>query len=136
MGLADNGRGILFTKSSAIHGYGLFTGWDLPAGTILCRRLGLRTELSLRDKRAILGVDSYDPANPDDLIFKSINHSCQPNTLLTDTGCLINIWPLSAGIEITVDYGLLLAGSPWSMPCLCGQTGCRQIIKANIQNTN
>jgi SET domain-containing protein len=133
LGLPDKGKDILLTQSSRIHGYGLFTAANLPAGTILCRRLGLRAALSLRDKRAILGIDGLDSASPEDNIFKNINHSCEPNALLTDTGCLINKWPLAAGAEITIDYDLLLAGSPWSAACFCGQPRCRHIIKATVK---
>lgn len=130
LALADNGSEILVTQSSLIHGFGLFTDRDLPAGTILCRRLGLRTLLSIRDKRAMIGIDGYDPASPDDIIFKNINHSCHPNAVLTDTGCLMNIWPLAGGCEITIDYGLMLEGSPWQAICHCGQRGCRHMIEA------
>ncbi|WCT14925.1 SET domain-containing protein-lysine N-methyltransferase [Mucilaginibacter jinjuensis] len=131
LALADNGRGVLFTKASPIHGYGLFTNDDLPANTILCRRLGLRSVLSFRDKRAIIGIDGLDPAIPEDVIFKKINHSCHPNAFLNDTGCLINIEKLKNEEEITIDYCNLLYDTPWQAACLCGQPNCRGIIKSN-----
>ena len=131
MALAENGRGILFTKASPIHGYGLFTNEDLPAETILCRRLGLRSGLSLRDKRAIIGIDGLDPAIQEDVIFKKINHSCRPNAFLSDTGCLINIEKLTNEEEITIDYRPLLNDTLWQTPCLCGRPNCNGIIKSN-----
>ncbi|MEO3407366.1 hypothetical protein MTO98_15305 [Mucilaginibacter sp. SMC90] len=128
MALPNNGMGILIFQASSIHGLGLFTNDDLPASTILCRRLGLRTALSLRDKRAIIGIDGIDPAVPEDFIFKKINHSCQPNATITDTGCLVNIERVFGDTEITVDYGQLLTGSSWSAACLCRSPNCRHII--------
>lgn len=71
MALADNGRDVLYTGESSIHGRGLFVNEPVPADTILCRRLGLRAPLSLRDKRAIIGIDGLDPATADDVIFKT-----------------------------------------------------------------
>jgi hypothetical protein len=130
LALADNGKGILFTQLSSIHGIGLFTARDLPEATILCRRLGVRARLSARDKRAIIGIDGFDPASPDDVIFKNINHSCHPNAEFTDTGCLVNLEAIPGETEITIDYNLLLAGSSWTAACLCGQPDCRHIIKA------
>ena len=125
MALIENGRGILFTQPSGIHGSGLFTSRDLPANTIICRRLGLRSVLSLRDKRAILGIDGLDPATPEDFLFKFINHSCHPNTYLSDTGCLVSLEAISDQNEITIDYVVLLSGSPWKAVCHCGLMVCR-----------
>jgi hypothetical protein len=130
MALAENGGGQLLRQLSPIHGHGLFTIEDLSVNTILCRRLGLKTTLSLRDKRAIIGIDGLDAACMEDAIFKNINHSCQPNAFLTDTGCLINFKKLSAGTEITVDYAALLTGSDWQMSCRCGQSNCLQKLKS------
>ena len=131
MALADNGRGVLYTRASLIHGRGLFTNEPVPSDTILCRRLGLRSPLSLRDKRAIIGIDGLDVATPDDIIFKTLNHSCNPNAFLSDTGCLVSVETLPADAEITVDYSSLLNGSDWETKCLCGLPTCRGVIKAD-----
>jgi hypothetical protein len=128
LALADNGKGVLYTQASPIHGKGLFTNEPLPMLTILCRRLGLRSELSLRDKRAIIGIDGLDPAEPVDLVFKSLNHSCRPNAFLTDTGCLVNFEIIPAATEVTVDYNQLLVGSNWTSVCTCGANDCRHFI--------
>ena len=130
LALSDNGSSVLFTRASPIHGHGLFTNEQIPSGTILCRRLGLRTALSLRDKRAILGIDGLAPATSTDHIFKNINHSCHPNAWLNDTGCLISTEVLLYETEITVDYNVLLAGSNWQTSCNCGSENCRGIIQA------
>ena len=100
--LAENGRGILLRQLSLIHGYGLFTTGDLPVETVLCRRLELRSELSARDKRAIIGSDGP-----------------------------ISLENIDDDVEITVDYCSLLSISSWQTPCLCGFTNCRRIIKSN-----
>lgn len=130
LALADNGKQVLFTQASPIHGCGLFTNEKVPVNTILCRRLGLREALSLRDKRAIIGIDGLDPATPEDIIFKRINHSCHPNACLTDTGCLVSTECLADQAEITVDYTTLLQGSSWTTTCLCGLPNCRRLIAA------
>ncbi|RFZ94821.1 hypothetical protein D0C36_04610 [Mucilaginibacter conchicola] len=130
MALVDNGKRNLYTGLSLIHGRGLFTNVTVLAHTILCRRLGLRDVLSLRDKRAIIGVDGVDPATPEDSIFKHINHCCQPNAQLTDTGCLVNVNILTEDAEITIDYAIILPGSNWDGICTCGMPSCRKIIKA------
>lgn len=131
LALSDNGRGVLFTQASPIHGRGLFTNEKVPRHTILCRRLGLRAALSLRDKRAIIGIDGLDPATPDDIIFKTVNHSCHPNSFLTDTGCLVSIEILADQAEVTIDYAILLQGSSWQTICSCGLPNCRGLIVAN-----
>jgi hypothetical protein len=132
LALAHNGKGVLFTQASTIHGRGLFSNELIPPHTILCRRLGLRTGLSLRDKRAIIGIDGLDPATPEDIIFRNINHSCCPNAFLSDTGCLINIENISGGTEVTIDYNLLLNGSDWTSVCTCGSIYCRHSIQSAI----
>jgi len=132
LALADNGKGVLLTKDSPIHGRGLFTNEPIPLHTILCRRLGLRASLSLRDKRAIIGIDGLDQATPEDIMFKYINHSCHPNAFLSDTGCLINSEKIPVGTEVTVDYNKLLMGSNWSSVCTCGADDCRHFIRSYV----
>lgn len=134
LALANNGTGILFSQASSIHGCGLFTNQQIPTHTILCRRLGLRAELSRRDKRAIIGIDGLDPATPADAVFKNINHSCSPNAFLSDTGCLISAQTIPEGTEITVDYGPLLNGSNWTSVCSCGAIYCRHIIRSSNEH--
>lgn len=121
----------MFTQTSAIHGRGLFTNQRLPAQTILCRRLGLRTGLSLRDKRAILGIDGLDPAVPEDNLFKNINHSCRPNAYVTDSGCLVTKETVLENEEIIVDYSILLNGSEWHASCNRGYADCRRVIRSS-----
>jgi len=94
-------KSALRRRKSGIHGYGLYTTVDIPAGTLLgyCRTVPTREH------------NDYTLSCPDGDVdvtckLKYINHSKQPNVAYY--GCDLSVVALTdipAGSELTHDYG-------------------------------
>lgn len=78
-----------------------------------------------------IGPSTY--LEPSGLLDDFVNHSCDPNTGIRqdDEGrvILFALRPIRKGEEITFDYATTQSGGHSSMPCLCGASNCRGIIK-------
>lgn len=72
--------------------------------------------------------------DPEGEIGAYANHSCNPNAGIVKTGrrlLLQAIRPIAAGDEVTHDYSTLLgADDVWKMPCNCGESGCRKVVRS------
>lgn len=55
------------------------------------------------------------------------NHSCRPNAGARGT-LLIAIRDIAAGDEIRYDYSTTMDEDYWTMPCRCGDPGCRGVV--------
>lgn len=58
-----------------------------------------------------------------------MNHSCASNTMMTDYGFEIAVRDISAGEEITSEYGLLNVLEPYGLDCGC--TNCRGQLRCD-----
>lgn len=56
------------------------------------------------------------------------NHSCDPNLWWVDAYTLATRRPITAGEEVTNDYGTSTAVAGFSMPCTCGSPLCRTTV--------
>ena len=127
------------TRTSAIHGEGLFTTRTFAAGERVAPYSG-PTSTSVpppSDARAFaleirpgLWLDGSSERNP----ARAANHSCEPNADLVwdpDSGSawLIARLDLPAGTEVTFDYGFSLAEA-LTQPCRCGSPACAGRIVA------
>lgn len=56
-----------------------------------------------------------------------INHSCDPNSGLSESMRIIARRPIKPGEEITLDYAMF-DSSPYTFSCLCNSPDCRKII--------
>ena len=88
-------------------------------------------------RHSVLGRDGvvYDASGfPGPHSF--VNHSCQPNTRLTDSPCgetgefmLVAIDNICVGESITFDYRWVLGALARATECLCGSEFCKGIIE-------
>lgn len=111
-------------------GIGVFATEDIPKGTIIVVRDKFDTcmteekfchmeepmrsfmETYMYHDRCGNLVLSWDHA-------RYMNHSCHSNTMMTDYGLEITIRDISAGDEVTTEYGLLNIQEPYKLCCHC-----------------
>jgi len=60
--------------------------------------------------------------------WKPINHSCDPNAWLVGLD-LVARKEISAGTEITIDYGTFYNEQMAEFACTCGAAECRKVIR-------
>lgn len=66
-----------------------------------------------------------DPEKP----HKFLNHSCNPNAGMRGL-TLYALHDLSEGEEVTIDYSIIEGDPRWEMPCSCGNSNCRKIVRS------
>jgi len=66
----------------------------------------------------------YDPVPPG----RFINHSCEPNTILSGT-IILATRDIYSGEEITFDYSTTMDDEIYTLDCLCSTPSCRGIIR-------
>jgi SET domain-containing protein len=135
------------SRPSPIAGLGLFALRPFAAGERLAPYVGTTTATPPDPGRPGaptytlelapgLWLDGETATNP----ARSANHSCQPNAELVYDPAERAAWltalaPVSAGEEITFDYGFSLAESLFH-PCRCGAAGCvGRIIASPLRGT-
>ena len=59
-----------------------------------------------------------------------INHSCEPNTIVSEGLRLIALRPIASGEELTLDYSTTELDPYWTLACTCGAPRCRRTIRA------
>jgi hypothetical protein len=117
---------------------GLFATDDLDAGVIVSRlggrmvsNVALHQMMQSGRDPYIDTVSVYDDANlvlPPGTLQHSGNHCCEPNLWWVDPFSLATRSHVSAGAELTVDYGTLTDDAEFRMTCECRATGCRGLI--------
>ena len=122
---------------SPIAGQGLFAGDNIRAGTVVLRlggRLVTTTELDALIDEANTAdqyVDTttvFDDAHlvlPADTIIHFANHSCDPNLRHEDAYDVVARRDITAGEELTIDYGTNSGAPGFAMSCSCGASDCR-----------
>ena len=124
---------------SAIEGRGLFARAPIEAGEVVARlggevltddefrarsrRLAKYSALAIGDGRHLL-LDDDSPAG-----FG--NHSCDSNLWMADEVTVVARRRIEAGEEVTVDYALHTADTPWSMACRCVAPACRGVVTSD-----
>ena len=66
-----------------------------------------------------------DPTNP----MTFMNHSCEPNAIVTNGPLIMALKPICAHEEILMDYSTTEIDPFWSMPCHCNSPSCRKLIQ-------
>ena len=136
----------LEVKKSSISGNGAFANKPIKKGERICfmkGKLCTLNEMSILvddDKEEgsdPLGVDDEMYIDLDEL-YRSINHSCNPNAFLRVKNELVALRDIDKGEEITYDYSTTMndnkeeiektGGELWTTPCNCGSKNCRKII--------
>ena len=124
---------------SEIHGFGLFTQDSIEKDDIILRFGGRLLLDNARFSKAIVrstalflsdNVLLAQPAGTERDISDFINHSCSPNSGLSDAITLVAIERIEPGREITSDYAFWEGASGYRMKstCECGSRYCRGTI--------
>ena len=120
-------------------GRGVFATADLPMGTITYAWDSLELEIlpddpRLEDPALAPTIERYSYIDPNGVRIlswddaKYVNHCCQCNTMSTAYGFEIAIRDISAGEEITDEYGMFNLQSPMAVHCAGGP--CRKRVES------
>lgn len=124
---------------SQIQGRGLFSAEDLPADTVVVRlggRLVSTSELTSLMAAAetdpdVAYVDTITVYEDAHLVLPPVtlvhfgNHSCDPNMWVVGPYEMATRRDISAGEELTSDYGATSGAPGFAMACRCGTGLCR-----------
>jgi len=124
----------IYIAPSTIDNVGIFTSTPIAAGQIIYQVTGQLVKAEFSEEFAKMGPNwigvskevwlDPDPANP--MIF--MNHSCEPNSIVTNDLQVMALRPISADEELVMDYSTTEIDPYWSMPCHCKSSSCRQLI--------
>jgi uncharacterized protein len=128
------------SRTSTIHGRGLFTTEPIAAGTVVARFGGEVVNTAELLARISPAGDDYVDAvalpGAGELVLPAGtglhdgNHSCVPN--LRRYGLALRASRnIAVGEELTVNYGEL-SRVGWSMSCQCGEPTCRGQITGEV----
>jgi SET domain-containing protein len=133
----------IVSRTSDIHGRGVYARRDIPAGTRIVQYTGEYVTYAVgnrRDKERekkgksvysfVVSKDAVVDGGVGGGIARYINHSCSPNCYVTISGGKIWINALEdirPGEEITYDYGFTYAYGK-KHKCCCGSPNCVGVI--------
>lgn len=123
-------------QTSGIHGKGIFADEDIKKGDTIQRINGKRMKKvvkSAEESNEIanwIGVGKYTWIDPTGTPFLYINHSCEPNAVITGTKTLVALADIPKGREIYMDYSITDPDLFWEIKCSCGAKTCRKIIRS------
>jgi len=119
---------------SGTKGLGVVSAARIARGTILLEFGGPRIPSSrVTDFSHSIQVARGTFLGPSGNLDDYVNHSCDPNCgLLERDGrmWLVSIRRIGAGTELAFDYSTSMLEEPWEMPCACGSSRCRGVIRA------
>jgi hypothetical protein len=114
-------------------GKGVFAARRFEAGERILRFVGPRTDRSDPIHNSVeganllqVGRETYILPRPKGVF---VNHSCNPNAGLRGTRSLVALRRIDVGEEIRFDYSTTMDEDFWTMECMCGQPGCRHVIR-------
>jgi SET domain-containing protein len=130
---------------SSISGSGLFASADIDEGTVVLRLGGrLVSTAALADLIAAADADPDAPyvdaitvdedrhlVLPPSTVAHFANHSCDPSLWHVGPYELATRRDVSAGGELTVDYGTSSGAEGFVMPCRCGSRICRERVTSD-----
>lgn len=127
-------------RRSAIDGKGVFATMPIEKGkhiAYVCGRYVQRKNTTVKEAQSIplwYGITETIWIDPQQTIFRYVNHSCNPSAAIIGTKKMIARRDLQPGEEITIDYAMTDADILWEMPCSCGERNCRKMVYS-IQRT-
>lgn len=96
-----------------------------------------RVDSNLEEGSNPLGIDNDKYLDLFE-IFRSINHSCNPNLFIKNKNELVALRDINKEEEITYDYSTTMddnqekieasGGGLWTMKCKCQNKNCRKLI--------
>jgi uncharacterized protein len=130
-------------RPSRIEGSGLFASEDIPEGTVVIRlggrlvttdeleRLIARENAKARYVDTITAYDEQHLVLPPATIVHFGNHSCDPTLWYVGAYELATRRDVSAGEELTVDYGTASGARDFVMECRCHSAECREKVTSD-----
>jgi uncharacterized protein len=126
----------IYVAPSAIDKVGIFSSQPLRSGdTVFCvTGQYVRNEFSVEFSQMgpnWIGISRelwLDPDLTNPMTF--MNHSCEPNSIVTEGLKVIALRDVEAGEEIVMDYSTTEIDPFWKMDCHCNKDSCRKIIQA------
>jgi uncharacterized protein len=132
---------IMIGKSN-ISGNGVYAKKNIKKGERICFMKGELIDIDEMIKRVDNNLEKgSDPLGVDDEmyidmfeLYRSINHSCNPNCFLRRKNELVAIKNIKKNEEITYDYSTTMDDNKkkirdlWTMKCKCKNKNCRKII--------
>ena len=126
----------IYVAPSVIDKVGIFTSTPLLAGDMVYRVKGRYVKGEFSETFAKMypnwiGVSKemwLDPEPKNPMIF--MNHSCEPNAIVTEGLRVIALKPIMADEEILMDYSTTEIDPYWDMACTCNSPICRKTIRS------
>ncbi len=129
----------VIVKNSDVHGKGLFANKDFKKGEMvlnwnkenkyLSKKDVENLPLSLKPFVAVFNNQYLLIAEPE----RYMNHSCNPNTEISEDGSDFALRDIKRGEEITGSYTRV--GALMGFECNCGSENCRKLIPpSKIEN--
>jgi uncharacterized protein len=129
---AATGKESLMTVRRSRFGNGLFALQDIPKEQILFRITGRPIHyyeaLSLGEKESYPIQVSPDRYILTDFPFYFINHSCDPNSGVSENLEVVTLRNIKKDEEFSWDYSTSMLERHWTMICECGSPSCRKVI--------
>ncbi len=126
----------IYVAPSAIDKVGIFSSQPLRSGDTIFQVIGQYIRNGYSAEFAQMGPNwigiskelwlDPDTANP----MNFMNHSCEPNSIVTEGLKVIALRDIQAGEEIVMDYSTTEIDPFWQMPCHCNKPSCRKVIQA------
>lgn len=137
----------IYIRTSAIEGKGVSAGENIEKGEVIQHIKGEARFLSVKSKEESLSYPNWIGVGKDkwidpDYPNQYLNHSCNPNasvrgriTIGKDRIAkgqyeIVALRPIKEGEEVTIDYAVIEGDDLWEMPCLCGTSNCRKVIRS------
>jgi len=125
---------IILTNSK-IHGSGVFAARDIVKGEIVFILKGKKINFFVKNEKDALSGENWiglganlwlDVRSPG--VY--LNHSCEPNCGIKGSVCVVAMYSIKKGEEITIDYSITEQEQLWHLKCDCGTKKCRKKIKS------
>lgn len=125
----------LYVSPSSIDNIGIFSSRSLLAGETIYRVIGNYVRNEFSAEFAVMGPNwigiskelwvDPEPTNP----MTFMNHSCEPNSIVTEGLKVVALRSIEAGEEIVMDYSTTEIDPFWKMDCHCNKESCRKVIQ-------
>lgn len=123
-------------RNTKKYGNGVYALCDIQKGHRLHTMSGKTTTIKkIADKITKGGEEPNDPFQVGRMTYidldefsRTFNHSCNPNLGIRKRSELFALRDIKAGEQLTYDYSMTVAPTPWEMSCACGSNRCRKVI--------
>lgn len=137
----------IYIRTSPIEGMGVFAGENITPGGVIQHIKGEARFLTVTSKEESLSYPNWigvghnkwiDPDYPNQFL----NHSCNPNASVSGRIVIgkdkiakgrydiVALKRIREGEEVLIDYAVIEGDDLWEMPCACGSTNCRKIVRS------